>query len=109
MINQLAANISWEHSCIIQWGLPQNMHFLLHRFRSLKASTKEAFDLNALTMAFCKNTASIPIKCFKATHSGIFRRYEKSDFFRVQDGEEMTNQALPIDYKIAKYKIYALS
>ena len=32
VINQLAANISWDHSWIIQWGLPQNMHFLLHRF-----------------------------------------------------------------------------
>ena len=45
--------------------------------RSLRVSTKEAFDLNALTMAFCINTASIPIKFFKVTHSGIFRRYEK--------------------------------
>ena len=34
---------------------------------------------------------------------------KKSDFFRVQDGEEMTNQVLPIVFKIAKYKIYALS
>ena len=29
--------------------------------RSLRVSTKEAFDLNALTMAFCINAGSIPI------------------------------------------------
>ena len=42
-INQLAAKISWEHSCIIQWGLPQNMHFLLHRF-----SLSQGFDQGGL-------------------------------------------------------------
>ena len=66
VINELAANISWEHSCIIQWGLPQNMHFLLHRF-----SLSQGFDQGGLgperpeessvRMAFCIDAASIPI------------------------------------------------
>ena len=77
--------------------------------RSLRVSTKEAFDLNALTMAFCINTASIPIKFFKVTYSGIFRRYEKIWFFKAAGRRRNDHQVLPIVYKIAQYKIYALS
>ena len=47
VINQLAANISWDHSWIIQWSLPQNIHFLLHRF-----SLSQGFDQGGLNTRF---------------------------------------------------------
>ena len=58
-------------------GFASKHAFSAPPFFDLRVSTNEAFDLNALTMAFCKSSASIPIKCFKVTHSGIFMRYEK--------------------------------
>ena len=52
------------------------VRFIVYNRCIVKIAKNRSWN-NALTMAFCINTASIPIKFFKVTYSGIFRRYEK--------------------------------